>query len=107
MKRYLLVLGPIAVASACIGTIGDEDGGVGAGSNEGGPAHDVGSTPLRRLSRTEYDNTVRDLLGVDVAAASDFAPDELVGAFESNAVAPVSELQVEQYMAAAEELAAA
>ncbi|MEJ7734781.1 MAG: DUF1592 domain-containing protein [Polyangiaceae bacterium] len=36
-----------------------------------------------------------------------FAPDERVGAFRSNAVAPVTELIIEQYMDAAEELAAA
>lgn len=47
--------------------------------------HDVGGgRPVRRLTRTEYVNTVKDLLGVRVDA--DGLPDDLiVGAFETNA----------------------
>jgi hypothetical protein len=48
---------------------------------------------------------VRDLLGVSGSPAASFAPDEQVGAFHSNAVAPVTDLNIEQYMAAAESLA--
>ena len=65
----------------------------------------VGSQPLRRLTRAQYTNTVRDLLGIDTDVAESFPADERIGAFESNAVAPVSNLVVEQYMDAAETLA--
>src|SRR5690606_17281240 len=65
---------------------------------------DVGPSSIRRLTRKEYDNTVRDLLGDDSSPASSFAEDEKVGGFDSNAVAPVSLLGVEQYQAAAESI---
>lgn len=69
-------------------------------------APDVGETPLRRLTRAQYDNTVRDLLGVELGLAQAFVSDEKVGTFDSNAIASVTELSVEQYMDAAEQLAA-
>ena len=69
-------------------------------------ALEVGVTSLSRLTRTQYENTVRDLLGYTGDAASGFAPDERVGPFLSNIGAPITELQVEQYMDAAETIAA-
>lgn len=64
-------------------------------------------SPLRRLTRLEYNNTVRDLLGVDLAPADDFPPDEIAGGFNNNArVLTVSPLLLERYMEAAEALAA-
>jgi hypothetical protein len=59
--------------------------------------------PLRRLTRQEYDNTVRDLLGDDTAPARDFTPDEQVAGFEANAVAPLSKNQLDEYMSVAEQ----
>jgi hypothetical protein len=64
----------------------------------------LGQAPLRRLTRAQYDHTVRDLLKFEVNVASTFPPDEKLGAFYNNAIAPVSDLVVEQYMAAAEQL---
>jgi hypothetical protein len=65
-------------------------------------------SPLRRLTRVEYDNTVRDLLGVDTAPVADFPPEEITGGFTNNAtVQTVSPLLAEKYMQAAEALAAA
>jgi hypothetical protein len=61
--------------------------------------------PLRRLTRAEYDNTVRDLLGDTSRPARSFLSDEAVSGFEDNATAPVTDLQVELYFTAAEELA--
>ena len=66
----------------------------------------VGATGLRRLSRAEFDGTIRDLLGVDGTYSAGFVPDERAGPFTSNAIAPVSELQVEQYAKACESIAA-
>ena len=65
----------------------------------------VGRQPMRRLTRVQYDRAISDLLGLDVHAASVFPADEKAGPFRSNVATPVSELQVEQYMDAAEDLA--
>jgi hypothetical protein len=67
----------------------------------------VGAAPLRRLTRSEYDRTVRDLLGDGTRPARGFQPDEKIGAFDHNANAAVSEAALERYASAAESLAAA
>ncbi len=67
----------------------------------------VAPAPLRRLSREEYNNTVRDLLGDTTRPADAFPPDEDVGGFEGNSVAPVTPVLVERYADAAHALAAA
>ncbi len=83
---------------------GEADGGVEA-SCEDGPS--VGAAPLRRLTRFEYDNTVRDLLGDTTQPAhASFSPDEEYGGFAANAVAPISKTQLDEYAAAAEDLSA-
>lgn len=70
------------------------------------PADPVAS-PLRRLTRVEYNNTVRDLLGVDLSPADRFPADEVAGGFANNAaVLTVSPLLAERYMEAAELLSA-
>ncbi|HEY0712041.1 MAG TPA: DUF1592 domain-containing protein [Polyangia bacterium] len=65
----------------------------------------VGVSPLRRLTRTQYNHTVRDLLGLPGDHAAGLGLDEKVGHFYSNVNNPVTELLVEQYMTAAETLA--
>jgi Protein of unknown function (DUF1592)/Protein of unknown function (DUF1588)/Protein of unknown function (DUF1587)/Protein of unknown function (DUF1595)/Protein of unknown function (DUF1585) len=66
------------------------------------------ASPLRRLTRGEYNNTVRDLLGDRTAPADRFPPDEVSGGFSNNAaVLGVSPLLAEKYQEAAEALAAA
>jgi hypothetical protein len=62
---------------------------------------------LRRLTREQYDNTVRDLLSIDSHAADGIAPDEKAGPFAANVATPVSRLLVEQYGQAAEQMATA
>lgn len=63
-------------------------------------------TPLRRLTRTEYANTVRDLLDVDASAAADLPADEVTNGFDNNAgVLTVSSLHVEKYVLVSEALA--
>ena len=66
----------------------------------------VAPVPLRRLTREEYNNTVRDILGDTTKPASAFPPDETVGGFESNSIAPATSLLVERYMDVAEQIAA-
>ncbi len=86
---------------------GDSDDG---GSTDDGAASEcgepgVGVSPLRRLTRSQYNNTIRDLLGIEGDPSATIAPDEKVGAFYSNSTASVTELVAEQYMRVAENLA--
>lgn len=66
----------------------------------------VGASPMLRLTREQYDNTIRDLLGIDDHPSASLQADEENGAFRVNAVAPVGRVVAEQYMLAAEDLAA-
>ncbi len=61
--------------------------------------------PLRRLTRTEYVNSVQALLGNSVDAET-LSADEKTGTFATNTTTPLSRLGVEQYGTAAESLAA-
>lgn len=61
---------------------------------------------LRRLTRFEYNNTVRDLLGDDTRPANAFPSEELGNGFGNDASAqPVSSLLAEQYNTVAEDVA--
>jgi hypothetical protein len=63
-------------------------------------------TVIRRLNRTEYNNTVRDLLGVTFQPADDFPPDVPGHGFDNNGgTLSVSPLLMEKYLAAAEKVA--
>lgn len=67
-----------------------------------------GPSPIRRLTQTEYNNTVFTLLGDETYPANSFAPDEEANGFTNQASAlVVSPLLAEQYMTAAENLASA
>ncbi len=74
------------------------------------PAHctgvlSPGPAPLRRLTKTEYNNTVRDLLGDDSRPADAFPPEETTLGFDNNASGRgVSQIHIERYMLAAEQL---
>ncbi len=64
--------------------------------------------PLRRLTLREYQNTVRDLLGITSLNIEGFPADPVSGGFDNNAaVHSVSPLLAEQYLQAAEEAAKA
>ncbi len=65
----------------------------------------VAATPLRRLTRTQYDNTVRDLLGLATHEAAAFPDDDRVGAFPANPRQSVTDAHVRRFMDAAEHLA--
>lgn len=61
---------------------------------------------LRRLTRFEYNNTVRDLLGDDTRPGNAFPSEELGNGFGNDANAqPVSSLLAEQYNTVAEDVA--
>jgi hypothetical protein len=60
-------------------------------------ADQLGPSPLHRLTRVEYDNTIRDLVGEDLKLARDFTEDERAGTFSGNSFTPIGELQFTQY----------
>jgi hypothetical protein len=64
-----------------------------------------GHTPMRRLTRSQYNNTIQDLLGIVGDAAADFGVDEDNAGFASNATAPLNDGQIEKYQQVAEQLA--
>jgi hypothetical protein len=109
---------PIALAAlvllGCTGSI--DESTTGAAGPTGGPGTapgpmgeatgELAPTTLRRLTRAQYNNTVRDLLGIDGDAAAGFGLDEDEGGFAANGKAPVKELQIDKYRETAEALAA-
>ncbi len=91
MVRRLLAL--VAACVAC-------------SSSEPRPEPNTAGAPFRRLTRTEYNNTVRDLLGITSRPADTFPPEEQANGFSNNSeVLGVSQVLAEQYMQAAETLA--
>jgi hypothetical protein len=73
-------------------------------------APSVDWSPLRRISRVEYNNMVRDLLGDTTAPAVAFAPESPLADgvnFQANTYTSASALIVQQYAQAAETLAQA
>jgi hypothetical protein len=67
---------------------------------------DPGRMAAHRLNRTEYTNTIRDLLGVHFRAEKDFPSDDSSDGFDNiGDVLTVSPLLMERYMAAAERIA--
>lgn len=69
-------------------------------------AGDPGRVTIRRLNRSEYNNTVRDLLYLSVAPAEDFPSDDVGYGFDNiGDVLTISPLLMEKYIAAAERLA--
>jgi hypothetical protein len=70
-------------------------------------AVDVGLSRLRRLTREELDNTLRDLFAIpSEARTSALSADEKMGPFSSNAIAPITSLLVVQHHETAEAIAA-
>jgi hypothetical protein len=70
------------------------------------PTMVITPTPLRRLTRFEYANSVRYLLGVDSSPANDLPADEVTEGFNNNAgILTVSSLHAEKYVLVSEALA--
>ena len=69
-------------------------------------APDPGRVTIRRLNRTEYNNTIRDLLGVDLSPADDFPQDDSGYGFDNiGDVLSVSPVLMERYLLASERVA--
>jgi hypothetical protein len=63
----------------------------------------AGRVTIRRLNRAEYNNTIRDLCGVDFKPAEDFPADDVGYGFDNiGDVLSVSPLLLEKYLSAAE-----
>ncbi|CAN5687997.1 DUF1588 domain-containing protein [soil metagenome] len=109
-RRLGVLLTATLTLAACYGFPGDD----GDSNTAGGTAplctpglHSVGPSPVRRLTQSEYDNTVRDLLGDTTHPAQTFPPDQVVGVFSNNANAlTVPPLLALSYAQAAEALTA-
>ncbi len=106
----------LAAALACSAcdtettTTADAPGTAGSSSEQPSSCTDVpspGPSPIRRLNRFEYDNTVLALLGDASQPATLFPPEESGNGFGNDATAlSASQLLVERYEAAARQLAA-
>jgi len=67
---------------------------------------DPGRVTIRRLNRTEYNNTIHDLIGVDLKPADDFPQDDAGYGFDNiGDVLSVSPVLMERYLLSAERLA--
>ena len=65
----------------------------------------AGRVTARRLNRVEYNNTIRDLLGVAARPADEFPVDDSGYGFDNNGdVLSVSPMLMEKYMQAAEKI---
>lgn len=110
--RVLVVASAITLLGACEGVIGGADGG----ADGGGPARGteafvcqnpnaitLGSSPVRRLTNSEYENTVRDLLGGNIPSLPEQPSDAVLeGSFENDAqsLGP-SDVRIARYETAA------
>jgi hypothetical protein len=69
---------------------------------------DPGRVTIRRLNRAEYNNTIRDLCGVDFKPAEDFPADDVGYGFDNiGDVLSFQPVLMEKYMAAADKVLAA
>ncbi len=69
-------------------------------------AIEPGPTLIRRLTRLEYNNTVRDLLGTISQPANVFPPETVVHSFDNEAASlTASPVLIEEYLGAAERVA--
>ena len=65
----------------------------------------AGRVTMRRLNKTEYNNTIRDLFGVDMKPAEDFPADDVGYGFDNiGDVLSVSPLLLEKYLSATESI---
>jgi mono/diheme cytochrome c family protein len=71
-------------------------------------SHDPGRVTVRRLNRFEYNNTIRDLVGVDFKPAADFPSDDVGYGFDNiGDVLSLPPILFEKYLTAAEKITAA
>ncbi|MBX3411893.1 MAG: DUF1592 domain-containing protein [Pirellulales bacterium] len=77
---------------------------VGTAPDSGGPV-DPGRVTIRRLNRAEYNNTIRDLVGVEIDAAADFPADDVGYGFDNiGDVLSMPPVLLEKFLDAAEKV---
>ncbi len=70
-----------------------------------GQAYDPGRPTIRRLNKAEYNNTIRDLVGVNFQPADDFPSDDVGYGFDNiGDVLAFSPILFEKYMSAAQKI---
>jgi mono/diheme cytochrome c family protein len=70
-----------------------------------GLARDPGRPTIRRLNKSEYNNTIRDLVGVDFKPADNFPSDDVGYGFDNiGDVLSMPPILLEKYLAAAEQV---
>jgi mono/diheme cytochrome c family protein len=74
-------------------------------SDDCGRTFDPGHVTIRRLNRAEYNNTIRDLIGIDSHLADDFPSDDVGYGFDNiGDVLTLPPILMEKYLAAAEKI---
>ena len=73
------------LVSGCVGLIGDDGSTTGGGPSGGVEGAAIGQSPLRLLTRAEYNNTVRDVLGDTTSPADVFGSEDLIEGYAANA----------------------
>ena len=67
-----------------------------------------GRVTIRRLNKAEYDNTIRDLTGLELRLADDFPSDDVGAGFDNiGDVLSIPPILLEKYLGAAEQVASA
>ena len=97
--------GPGGTGPGGTGPGGSGPGGPGAGGTVTPGAVNPGRVTMHRLNRREYDNTIRDLIGLDLKPSTmfDFPEDEWGDGFNNNAdVLNTSPLVIEKYLSSAQ-----
>src|SRR5438876_5510640 len=75
--------------------------------SQSGSQRDPGRVTIRRLNRVEYNNTIRDLVGIDFHAADDFPSDDVGYGFDNiGDVLSMAPILMEKYLDAAERIVA-
>jgi hypothetical protein len=115
-SMLLFGVGAVLGAMACNGAISEEGAGTPGGGGTGGSiiskppvagaggavVLDVGRVSIHRLNNLEYDNTMRDLVGVDAMAQKTFQPNEM-GEFDNDADSfTMNDARYEQYFTSAD-----
>jgi hypothetical protein len=110
----------LALALGVGGCMGEVGGGIGGTTSptpqptaDGGSTvepviptdADVGRVGIHRLNNLEYDNTIRDLLGVTSTARATFISDEKAEFDNNAATLAIGDTRVEEYYAAADSIA--
>ncbi len=105
MNRWSITLALAAAAvsvPACTGIIGDAGEG-GINTNTSGLC--AVDTPVRRLTKVEYNNAIRDLLGDDTEPANALPAEVTIGGFDNQAAGQsVTDLLAEQQLKIAEKI---